>query len=105
MTPKYILRSTAVAARKLGEEMIIMSSADSTLFSLNEVATAIWLAADGNTPLSEIVQEGICAEFDVQPDLAYSEALEFVEELARHGILTICDRPMIAARAMGSASV
>ena len=105
MNPKYIAKSTAVAARKLGEEMIIMSAVDSRLFSLNEVATAIWLAADGNTPLSEIVRERICEEFDVQPDLAYSEALEFVEELARHGIMTICDRPMVAARAIESTSV
>jgi hypothetical protein len=102
VSPKYIARSTAVAARKLGEEMIIMSAADSTLFSLNEVATAIWLAADGNTPLSEIVQERICMEFDVPLDLAYSDALEFVEKLARHGILNLCDQPMIPPSRTGT---
>jgi hypothetical protein len=105
MTPKYVARNTAVAARKLGEEMVIMSAADSTLFSLNEVGTAIWLAADGNTPLSEIVQERICVEFDVPPDQAYIDALQFVEELARHGILNLCDRPIIPARTTGTTPI
>jgi hypothetical protein len=102
MSPKYIAKSTAVAARRLGEEMIIMSASDSTLFSLNEVATAIWLAADGNTSLSQIVQDRICREFDVEPELAYVEAVEFVEQLARHGILVVCDQPIIPARVTGS---
>jgi hypothetical protein len=104
MTPTYVAKSTSVAARKLGEEMMIMSAADSTLFSLNEVATAIWLAADGSTPLSQIVQESICREFDVEPELAYAEALDFVEQLARHGILIVCDQPIIAARNAGTPS-
>ena len=36
-----------VAARAVGGEMMIMSAKDSTLFTLNEVAMAIWEAADG----------------------------------------------------------
>ena len=74
MNEKYIVRSTAVAARELGGEMIIMSAADSTLFSLNETATLIWQAADGKTPLSEIVEHHICPEFEVEPDEAYRDA-------------------------------
>jgi hypothetical protein len=54
MPETYIARSTAIAARMLGGEMMIMSALDSTFFTLNEVATVIWQAADGNTPLSEI---------------------------------------------------
>ncbi len=47
----YIARSSAIAARVLAGEMMVMNSADSTFFTLNEVATAIWQAADGHTPL------------------------------------------------------
>jgi hypothetical protein len=94
MTEKYIARSSAVAARELGGEMIVMSAADSTLFSLNETATVIWLAADGKTSLSEIVQLHICREFDVEPEQAYRDANEFAEELARHGILLLSDEPV-----------
>jgi hypothetical protein len=94
VSEKYISRSTSVAARTLGEETIIMSSSDSTLFSLSEVATVIWKAADGRTPLSEIVERQVCAEFDVPLETAYQDAVAFVEELASHGILSISDRPV-----------
>ncbi len=94
MTPKYIAPSRAVAARMLGEEMVIMSAVDSTLFTLNPVATAIWQAADGHTPLSEIVAGAVCNEFDVQPDVAYRDAEELVEQLSGHGILLVSEQPI-----------
>jgi hypothetical protein len=34
---------------------MVMSVVDSTFFTLNEVASTIWRAADGTTPLDEIV--------------------------------------------------
>ena len=98
MNEIYVARSTAVASRILGGEMVIMSALDSTLFSLSEVATVIWRAADGRTPLSEIARR-VSAEFDVTPDAAYRDAEAFVDELARHGILRVSDRPMLGAEA------
>jgi len=94
MTDKFIARSTAVAARKLGAETIIMSAVDSTLFSLNETASLIWHSADGQTPLSKIVHRDICEEFDVSRDQAYRDAAELVQELAHHGILRLSDQPI-----------
>ena len=49
----YIARSSAIAARALAGEMMVMNSADSTFFTLNEVATAIFQAADGHTPCAK----------------------------------------------------
>jgi Coenzyme PQQ synthesis protein D (PqqD) len=92
----YIARSSAVASRVLDGEIVIMSATDSTLFSLSEVATVIWQAADGRTPLSEIVRSRICAEFDVAPDAAYRDAEAFVEDLARHGILHVSSEAIVA---------
>ncbi len=94
MSEKYIARSPAVAARKFDEEMIVMSAVDSTLFNLSEVAAVIWQAADGQTPLSEIVRDQVCAVFDVAPDEAYRDAEAFVEDLARHGILLVSASPV-----------
>jgi len=94
MKETYIARSSAVASRVLGGEIVIMSATDSTLFSLSEVATIIWQAADGHTPLSEIVEQRICAEFDVAPDAAYRDAEAFVDDLARHGILRVSSQPI-----------
>jgi hypothetical protein len=94
MNDIYITRSTAVAARELGGEMMIMSATDSTLFSLNETATLIWQAADGKTSLAEIVEHRICQEYHVEPELAYQDAAELVEELARLGILLLSEQPV-----------
>jgi hypothetical protein len=94
MSAKYIARSASVAARELAGEMIIMSATDSTLFSLNETATIIWQAADGRTPLSQIVESRVCREFDVELEEAYKDAAELVDQLATHGILLVSDAPI-----------
>jgi hypothetical protein len=90
----YIARSSAIAARALAGEMMVMNSADSTFFTLNEVATAIFQAADGHTPLREIVREKICAQFDVDPEQAQADAEQFVAELSGHGVLVVSNQPL-----------
>ena len=94
ISDKYIARSSAIASRLLGGEMMIMSAADSTFFTLNEVATAIWLAADGTTPLAQIVEGTICKQFDVALQEAERDANQFVTELSQHGILLVSDKPI-----------
>jgi hypothetical protein len=94
MPETYIARSSAIAARLVGGEMMIMSATDSTFFTLNEVATAIWQAADGRTPLSDIVASKICPEFDVDPAQASRDAEQFVSQLTQHGVLLVSDHPI-----------
>jgi hypothetical protein len=94
MSETYIARSSAIAARMLAGEMMVMNSADSTFFTLNEVATAIWQAADGRTPLREIVRNTVCEQFEVDPDEAQTDAEQFVAELSTHGILLVSDQPL-----------
>jgi len=91
----YIARSSAIAARLIGGEMMIMA-ADSTFFTLNETGTAIWKAADGHTRLSEIATK-ISSEFDVADNDAHRDAEQFVKELVDHGILRISDGPITDA--------
>jgi hypothetical protein len=93
MSPLYVAKSKEIAARQLGDEMIVMSARDSTLFSLDGVGLVIWEAADGRTPLEEIVRKKVCAEFDVTPEEALKDAESFVRELAAHGILILSDNP------------
>jgi hypothetical protein len=94
MSETYIARSTAIAARMLGGEMMIMSALNSTFFTLNEVATVIWQAADGHTSLSEIVHRRVCQEFEIEPEIARRDAEQFVNELSEHGILLVSDNPI-----------
>jgi hypothetical protein len=90
----YVARATNVAARMIGGEMMIMSGRDSSLFSLNPTAAAIWLAADGVTPLAALVETHICADYEVEPAEALRDAEEMVRDLASHGILRVSDSPI-----------
>ena len=91
---RYVARSTAVAARALGDETMVMSATNSTLFTLNEIASVIWAAADGVTPLDQIVANKICTQYDITPELALKDAETLVEDLAAHGILLVSDQPV-----------
>jgi hypothetical protein len=101
-TKRYVARSTAIAARALGDETMVMSATNSTLFTLNEVATVIWEAADGATPLEDIVANKICEKYDVEPEVAMKDAEGLVLELAGHGLLLVSDQPI--PRAKGAAA-
>ena len=76
------LRSPNLASRVLNGEVIIMNPLDSSLFSLNETATAIWLAADGHSTLRQIVERHICPQYDVEFDQALRDAEELARDLA-----------------------
>ena len=93
MKPSYIAKSPMAASRELGGEMIIMSALDSTLFTLNDVASLIWKSADGATSLQDIVETKVCAEFDVEPSVALADAERLVGQLVEHGVLVVSDRP------------
>lgn len=92
--PLYLARSRRIAARKLGEEMLVMSAHGSTLFTLNPTAAILWQAADGATPLEQIVENNICSEYEVDRDEALRDAESLAEDLAKHGILLISEQPI-----------
>jgi hypothetical protein len=93
MSDCYPKRAANLASRVLKGEAIVMNPADSSLFSLNETATAIWEAADGRTTLRGIVEREICPRFEVDPELALRDAEELVRSLAAHGILIPAEEP------------
>ncbi|MDP9339555.1 MAG: PqqD family protein [Acidobacteriota bacterium] len=90
----YVARSRKIAARTLGHETMIMSALDSSLFTLNETASAIWNASDGQTPLDQIVEQHVSAVFDVEPEQALRDAQELVNGLVQHGVMLVSDSPI-----------
>ena len=91
---RYVARSTAIAARVLGNETMVMSAVNSTLFTLDEVATVIWESADGAAPLEDIVINKICTQYDIAPEIALKDAEGLVEGLAEHGLMVLSDQPI-----------
>ncbi len=102
MSKLYVARDPRVAARSLDGEMMIMSGRDSTLFTLNKTATILWQAADGSTPLDEIVDRKICAEFDIDRSVALQDAEALARDLAAHEILQVSNQPIVPRSSGGS---
>jgi len=101
MSRLYVARNPRVGARSLDGEMMIMSARDYTLFTLNKTATILWQAADGATPLDEIVHQHICPRFEVEPAEALQDAETLARELAGHEILQISEEPIPTRNPVG----
>lgn len=93
MNDPYIARSTRLGTCTLGGEAIIITPSDSQLYNLNQVATSIWEAADGQSRLSEIVEKNVCVEFDIDRETAMADAWQFVSDFSTKGLLLTSDRP------------
>ena len=95
MPDGYPVQNPRAAWRVYEGEVVIVSPEDSTLHTLNPVGTLIWEAADGRTALASIVDR-VCEEFEVDRATAARDALAFVEQLCRRGLLTVQDAPPAA---------
>jgi Coenzyme PQQ synthesis protein D (PqqD) len=92
MKQQYIAQSSAIAARMIGDRLMIMSAKDSSLFELNPLGSAIWQCADGQTELREIVATSVSG-VEIDSETACRDAEQFVDKLATHGILILSDEP------------
>ena len=90
----YFARSASATARRMGLETLVMSAPNSTLLTLNEVASLLWEAADGVTALDHIVANTICNRFDVELETALLDAEVAVKNLAEKGVLELSDYPI-----------
>lgn len=84
----YVCRSETAAFRVLDGVSMIIDPAESKLYALNRVGTRIWELADGKRHVSRII-EMICARFDVERAQATKDAVEFIEELSKKGLLVV----------------
>src|SRR5687768_6280824 len=94
LTDLFIAREARLAARKVAGEMVILSADDSSLYVLNELGTLLWEAADGRTPLRQIVDHVVCAEFEVDAATGLEDAESFLRQLAGYGILRVSSTPI-----------
>ena len=95
MSDLFFARAGKLAARKVAGEVVILRADDSSLYVLNPVATAVWEAADGRTPLDAVVRDVICRDYDVDPETALRDVSELLTALAAEGILRTSDQPLL----------
>ena len=92
MAERYPLQNPQAAWRVYDGEAVIVSPEDSTLHTLNEVGTLVWEAADGRTPVTDIVAR-VCERYDVETRAAERDVEAFVERLIEQRLITILDAP------------
>ena len=94
LTHCYIKESDFVARDIAGETIIVPIKSNvgdlNSIFTLNEIGTMIWGLIDGKRSVSEIA-EAICKTYEVEPEIAEKDTLEFVNTLNEAGLLRISD--------------
>ena len=92
MAERYPAQNPRAAWRVYDGRAVIITPEDSRLHTLNEVGTLVWEAADGRTPITDIVAR-VCGEFEVAVERAAADVDAFVADLARRGLLSIGSAP------------
>jgi len=85
---RYITRDPDAAWRVFEDGAVIVSPTESVMHSLNRVGTRIWELADGSRTVSEIL-DVVVEEFEVDPDEAAADIVEFCDTLSSKGMLTV----------------
>jgi hypothetical protein len=91
ISAKSYAKKNDLVTRDVGGETIIVPIRDhvgdlNSIYSLNEVGTLIWELIDGEKTVNQIVEE-ICIVYDVRPEEAKKDTLEFVRSLEEEGLI------------------
>jgi hypothetical protein len=73
-----VKRAFDVRTRRIGDKQLIARSED--VKELNDVAAVIWRLADG-VRSARMISEGVAAEYDVNPEEALDDVIEFLTEM------------------------
>jgi len=78
------------AGRVIDGEAVLILSEVSEINVLNEVGARIFELSDGNHTISHIVQT-INDEYDVSPEQAEQDVLEFIHRLVKQQVLVLAE--------------
>jgi hypothetical protein len=79
-------QSPEVAARRLGDETVLVHLGTNAVFTLNETGGRIWELVGEGLDL-DAVAERLAVEFEVDPGRLRAELDRLVSELSRAGLL------------------
>ena len=89
---KVFIKDSNMVARKVAGEMVLVPIRQSTgdvgsIYTMNNVGARIWELMDGNTTVAQI-REKVVAEYEVEPEVAELDLLEFLSELEEIGAVS-----------------
>ncbi len=94
ITKCFVKRSDLVTRHITGETIIVpvraqVAESDS-IYTLNDLGSLIWGLIDGQNRVGELIQ-AVCAEYDVQPNEAAQDLVEFLGSLEAEGLIRSSD--------------
>ena len=87
---RFLAQNPELAWREIDGQAAIVEPAGGTLYVLNEVGSFVWKNIEKPAKISTVARK-ITTAFEVEKGQAEQDLLEFVDELAAAGILTISD--------------
>jgi hypothetical protein len=75
---------------KLDEAVLIIATEENQekVLKLNKTAAYLWRICDGKTPVGTIIEQ-ICQKFDVNSETALNDAVVFIEDMKKRGLLAV----------------
>ena len=88
----YLVRSPFLAWRVIEGEAVIISPQERELHSLNEVATQVWLMADGRRTIQQIALE-LTQLYEIAPEEVLPDVLALAQEMVDKEVAFVSDQP------------
>ena len=79
-----------VMSREVDDETVLLDLKSGMYFGLDGVGKLVWESVERGRNLRETV-EAVVSEYDVEPELAQSDVLEFAGDLVERGLLEAND--------------
>ena len=88
---RHFVRKRDLVTRSILEEMIVIPVRNNmgdlnSIYTLNDVGTAIWEFLDGKSNVGQIVA-AICRDFEVSAEEAAKDTVDFLEALEKEGLI------------------
>ena len=87
---KYPKKSDNIASRILDGEAVVILPLESLVYTFDPVGTRIWELINGKNKIANIV-DAIQNEYEVDPDVAEQDTIDFINELVSKKMLILND--------------
>jgi hypothetical protein len=77
---------------KLDEAVMIITTVENQekVLNLNKTAAFLWQSSDGKVTVKTLLEQ-MCQKYDVNSETAFNDAVVFIEDMKKRGLLTVSD--------------
>jgi len=91
ISKRYFIKEKDLVTRCVAGETIVVPVKSNvgdldSIYTLNDIGTTIWELIDGKNNVHQII-EAVCNTYEVTPQLAEKDTIEFLNSLAQAGLI------------------